>query len=101
MILRVTALFLTLVAFSACDPLDPVDPPEVCEATLDPSDARFNRYEGTFADNYCEDDSDCQLGGCSSEVCAAEATFTTCEVVPMPAGNCGCVENECIWHLCQ
>jgi hypothetical protein len=36
--------------------------------------------------------------GCSREVCAAEDIATTCEVVPLPAGSCGCVNRECIWH---
>jgi eight-cysteine-cluster-containing protein len=61
----------------------------------------FARVEGDGFANDCKVDGDCKVGGCSGEVCSADASVvTTCEVMPMrfPAdAACGCVENACRW----
>jgi eight-cysteine-cluster-containing protein len=70
-----------------------------CFPTVDPNDAYADRFEGIGLDNSCSDDADCQLGGCSGEICAAEIGDSTCEELPyLPTGSCGCVLGECIWH---
>ena len=71
-----------------------------CVAEVDPSDRYYDRFEGTHLDNSCDSDSDCIVGGCSGEVCAAEGAFTTCEgLSSQPSGSCGCVEGQCIWAV--
>jgi eight-cysteine-cluster-containing protein len=62
------------------------------------SDLKYDRYEGTLVRNTCAADAECTVSGCSSEVCAAESTTTTCDVVEKPAGACGCVAGQCIWY---
>lgn len=56
----------------------------------------------TFA--YCNNDSDCKIGGCSAQVCmgAGEEIFTTCEYRDcydrIKFGvSCKCVNNRCQW----
>lgn len=67
--------------------------------TVDRLDPYYDRFEGTFVNNACNDDADCAPSGCSNEVCAADPTFTTCEVLPyLPTGDCGCVANVCVWN---
>lgn len=67
--------------------------------TVDTSDMFFSRIEGLGASNLCLSDSDCVVGGCSAEVCAAEPVPTTCEGLPYgPTGTCGCVDSECFWN---
>lgn len=67
--------------------------------TVSPRDPRHGRYEGIGANNACRQDADCVRSGCSAEICAAEQLASTCEVVPIPEGDCGCVEGVCIWHI--
>ncbi len=67
-------------------------------ATVDPDDPMYERWEAPGFDNACSTDSDCVVGGCSSEVCAAEPVVTTCEVVDTPPGECGCLQSECVWQ---
>jgi eight-cysteine-cluster-containing protein len=59
------------------------------------------RLEGEGFPNECKADSDCKVGGCSGEVCSADASVvTTCDVIPIhfpPDAACGCVDNECRW----
>jgi eight-cysteine-cluster-containing protein len=61
----------------------------------------YARVEGEGFANDCKADGDCKVGGCSGEVCSADASVvTTCEVMPMhfPAdAACGCVESVCRW----
>ena len=66
--------------------------------SVDASDPLYGRYEAPSSDNFCKGDGDCMTSGCNGEVCAAESVITTCDVVALPAGNCGCVDSECIWH---
>lgn len=80
---------ISLLCVVACEPGGP---------SLDENDANFDRFEGTGFDNACATDSDCIVGGCSDEVCAAEAVGTTCEAFDVPdLGSCGCHEGECLW----
>ena len=54
----------------------------------------YARVEGAKLKNACAGDSDCHVGGCSREVCSAEAgVVTSCEVQSWPQGDatCGCV----------
>lgn len=61
----------------------------------------FDRFEGTGFRSDCSGDTDCRTGGCSREVCSAEADVaSTCEVLPvsLPEGSaCGCVQSQCQW----
>lgn len=73
-----------------------------CGPTVEPSDTYYNRFEGIGADNACSSDADCIIGGCSAEICAAEALPSTCEGLPYgPSGSCGCVAGVCIWNDCS
>ncbi|MCY0987280.1 hypothetical protein OV203_09110 [Nannocystis sp. ILAH1] len=76
---------------------------EPTRVPLVPKDhALYARFEGTSLDNGCSDDSACNKGGCSNEVCAAgDSAPGTCDVpeVQIPsAANCGCVSGECVWY---
>ena len=77
------------------------DSDDECELTVDPEDTYYDRFEGISFDNSCDIDEDCMVGGCSSEVCAAEPGITTCEVLPyQPEGGCLCIEGACQWTVC-
>ena len=66
---------------------------------LDKTVANYDRFEGTGFSNDCKSDADCHVGGCSSEVCAAEEVITTCDALPWtPQGACGCLNGQCLWH---
>lgn len=51
----------------------------------------------------CAKDSDCEVGGCSGQVCAkgGKRIITTCEYRPEYAcykfTDCACVDNKCKW----
>jgi eight-cysteine-cluster-containing protein len=78
------------------------DSDDKCDLTVDTDDPFYERFEGMSLDNSCETDEDCMVGGCSSEVCAGEESFTTCEVLPyQPEGGCLCVEGVCQWAVCS
>ena len=69
-------------------------------AEFDSTHPKYSRFEGDATQNTCATDFDCRIGGCSGEVCAAEAIVTTCEVLDeLPRGDCLCVESECLWAL--
>src|SRR5262245_3650880 len=69
-------------------------------AAVDDTDPLFARFEATRFKNECKQDSDCIVGGCGGEVCAAEPVISTCQVLPRkPAGSCGCVEGACSWFV--
>ena len=73
--------------------------PGVRAPLLTPGSANYDRLEGTSFQNACSTDADCSATGCSSEVCAAEAVVSTCDVVvAKPHGGCGCVEGLCLWY---
>ncbi|MEZ4439166.1 MAG: hypothetical protein R3B72_08755 [Polyangiaceae bacterium] len=83
------SLLLALCAPAACGESMP---------SLEEGEPLYDRLEGTGFDNGCESDSDCVVGGCSSEVCAAEAVASTCEVLELPQlGDCLCHAGECRW----
>lgn len=85
----VAAALTSLLCMVACETGGP---------SLDPSEERYDRFEGTAFDNTCATDADCVVGGCGDEVCAAEAVATTCEAFDIPdLGSCGCYEGECLW----
>ena len=59
----------------------------------------YARVEGTSFKNDCTADAQCQVGGCSSEVCTAEqGVNTTCEMPadgwPTKGASCGCVQGQ-------
>jgi eight-cysteine-cluster-containing protein len=59
------------------------------------------RFEGPTFKNGCAVDTDCKVGGCSSEVCTAEeGVMTACVVhADQPRGaSCGCLAGECQWY---
>ena len=73
-----------------------------CIATVDPANPNFDRFEATVLLNGCSSDAGCLVGGCSDEVCAAEASVTTCELIPdPPTGTCVCVDFTCVWSACR
>ena len=81
----------------------PLAPSAIGERTpaLSPDNPLYDRFEGTAYANECTQDAQCHVGGCSGEVCSAQADIiTTCEAVPWPRGNpaCGCVQGQCIWY---
>jgi eight-cysteine-cluster-containing protein len=85
------AALLALVIGTACGS-------STRKPTVPPSDPFFNRFEAPSFKNGCGHDSDCVVGGCGSEVCAAEPVVTTCELLSAhPAGSCGCVDGTCEW----
>ncbi len=91
------ALLLTAACTSAPPPrADPARTPAV------PADSpHHDLFEGTSFKNACTQDQDCHAGGCSHEVCSAEAqVMTPCMVhedQPRDA-TCGCVAGQCIWY---
>jgi eight-cysteine-cluster-containing protein len=96
------------------EPVRGDDPPPSDEGGAEPTPPRgdrvpaigedhplFARVEGEGFANDCKADADCKVGGCSGEVCSADASaVTTCDVLPMRFPDdaaCGCVENTCRW----
>ena len=55
--------------------------------------------------NYCDEDSDCSIGGCSGQVCTtkdkAKSIITTCEYLPIydcyKQTTCSCIDSKCQW----
>ncbi len=53
----------------------------------------------------CNNDSDCNIGGCSSQICGNKGKIkdiiTTCEYKSeyecLKKTNCGCVNSKCAW----
>jgi eight-cysteine-cluster-containing protein len=71
-------------------------------AALLPSASNFDHFEGVAFRNSCDEDSACHLGGCSNEICSADAEVTsTCIEYPdKPTGAaCGCVKGQCLWYV--
>ena len=61
------------------------------------------RVEGISFQNACQADSQCFVGGCSSEICTAEQGVSgTCEAPadgwPTAGSSCGCVQGQCVWY---
>ena len=60
----------------------------------------------TKTDIECTLDSDCERGGCSSQLCLPKdkqtSVLTTCEFRPeyscISLTNCSCAENKCKWE---
>ena len=52
--------------------------------------------------NQCIKDSDCQITGCSRQICAREPVMSTCEHLPKYAcyqkTQCKCINNKCQWE---
>jgi eight-cysteine-cluster-containing protein len=90
-LLMTVILPVTLTALSACS----------CAPVVAEDDPLYERFEGTGANNDCFSDDDCLVSGCSGEVCAAQEVATTCEVVTVPDGVCGCFEQSCQWLSCS
>ena len=59
-------------------------------------------YEGLE----CYNDSDCDIGGCSSQICGnkneVKDIITTCEYRQeyecLKSTSCGCINNRCVWE---
>lgn len=78
----------------------PVPEPPARTPAVAPDYPEHDRVEGTSFKNECTRDSDCAVGGCSGEVCSAEAgVTTTCDVLGFsPKGlGCGCLNGQCVW----
>jgi eight-cysteine-cluster-containing protein len=72
-------------------------------AAVEASHPQYERVEGTSFQNGCQQDDQCFVGGCSSEVCSAEeGVSSTCEAPaagwPISGASCGCVSNQCVWY---
>jgi eight-cysteine-cluster-containing protein len=103
------AIFFAL-AFLACTTA-PAPRADVAAAAAPAAPARtpavpkdspnYDIFEGTSYKNACTTDADCHIGGCSKEVCSAEARIMSSCIVredqPRGAG-CGCVGGECVWY---
>lgn len=74
--------------------------PALCRVpTVAPTHARYGRFEAPSRKNDCMQDSECMVGGCSGEVCAAESVPSTCEALAdKPKGSCGCLDGKCQWN---
>jgi len=77
-------------------------PAGVRAPAVDRGHALYARVEGTSFKNDCSADAQCQVGGCSGEVCTAEqGVNTTCEMpadgFPSKGATCGCVQGQCLW----
>lgn len=95
-------VLLTLAFLSGCGGArQTVEPAvETRRPAIGPQDALYDRVEGTAFENRCATDDECFVGGCSGEVCSAEATVaTTCEALKWPPATaaCGCVDGACVW----
>jgi hypothetical protein len=77
-------------------------PSEDCRAPeLTQADPEYDRFEGTSQPNACVKDEQCQVGGCSNEICSGQSGIDgicTVPSAPLPGGSCGCVEGACIWY---
>jgi eight-cysteine-cluster-containing protein len=61
----------------------------------------YDLFEGTSYKNDCAKDSDCSVGGCSHEVCSAQAGVKTSCIAHADSphdATCGCVSGQCIWY---
>ncbi|MBI4511990.1 MAG: hypothetical protein HY698_20330 [Deltaproteobacteria bacterium] len=61
----------------------------------------YARVEGEGFRNQCDGDADCKVGGCSSEICSAEAgVMSACDVLDfsVKGSSCGCVAGTCAWY---
>ncbi len=82
----------------------PVSLTEVDETVIiSQSDDRWSRFELPEEDGECSQDADCEMGGCSAEVCTTVTTapelFTTCnEQHPGNGFRCGCIRSHCRWQ---
>jgi eight-cysteine-cluster-containing protein len=94
-----------LTCGDSCTICDPNDPDCVETAVL-----KFCQADGTCsatqpqcnAPAECTTDADCVVTGCSGQVCAPEAVFTTCEwreeyACYQQYGDCGCNNGTCGW----
>lgn len=67
-----------------------------------PQDPHYAAFEAPELPNDCVNDSACQVGGCGSQVCSAQAeVMTTCQALPVslpPDATCGCLESRCQWY---
>jgi eight-cysteine-cluster-containing protein len=57
--------------------------------------------EGKNFRNQCASDGECHIGGCSREICSAEAGVNSICIMkdwPTAGASCGCVAGECIWY---
>lgn len=99
--MTILGLLLATLLFAACDgrgSSGSSGSSQSRSAEFDPAHPMYSRFEGDGAPNVCSSDLDCIVGGCSNEVCAAEAVMTTCEALgELPRGDCLCVASECLW----
>lgn len=62
----------------------------------------FTSGASRFSQGSCSQDAECQVSGCSSEVCGREAAITTCEYSEdfpnTKKFTCGCVQKKCGWQ---
>lgn len=87
---------------------------EIAESTKDiykaeqakPSPSPKQGFCGWATNGPCSNNSDCTIGGCSSQVCQSkseEPVITTCEYKECYNASkygmiCGCTENTCQWQ---
>ncbi|MBI2584092.1 MAG: eight-cysteine-cluster domain-containing protein [Candidatus Aenigmarchaeota archaeon] len=68
--------------------------------------AELGGFCGFSTGSSCTKDSDCTVGGCSSQVCqgvSEESIITTCEYrecynAPAFGAECGCANAKCTWR---
>lgn len=114
------ALFAVLVFTAGCtsapEPRADIPAPGAAAGSPDPSpaptsgartpavpkdSAHYDLFEGTSYKNDCAADGDCNVGGCSHEVCSAQAGVKTSCIAHADSprdATCGCVSGQCIWY---
>lgn len=67
-----------------------------------PLPQQFTSGDSRFSQGSCRADGDCQISGCSAEVCGNEPAITTCEYSEsFPSATkytCGCNRGICGWR---
>lgn len=83
------------------DPAEPTNP--------DQSDIEYYEHDdfyGSSTRGACSANSDCQVGGCNTEICSAKSQGDLASIcigvldqdLPKEAGySCGCVQKQCQW----
>lgn len=87
----IISLAIILLIFSGCD-----------------SSNNTTTTTTTIQADYCNDNSECEPGGCSSQLCVKKTgnisggLFTTCEYLDeyqcLKETTCECISNKCQWN---
>lgn len=95
----VAAMISKIIAPS---PITPTATPKL-QSELQKSILRTSSGGLKYAQGNCKSNSDCNLAGCSSQICSSDPSIaTTCELIadhPKDQNySCGCIESKCAWY---